>query len=74
MDSSDVSIETYVLKSRLNDAYVAMRSRGQTMSTVSHFQDLWDLKEQALIERKKTVTVPSGWLYQVEHQVGTVSH
>lgn len=74
MQNSDVSIETYVLRSRLNEAYTALRERGESMGSVNHFQDLWDLKERALLEHRESVTVPAGWLYQVEHQAGTVGH
>lgn len=74
MQNSDVSIETYALRSRLNDAYAALRKRGESMACVSHFQDLWDLKERALLEHRDSVTVPSGWLYQVENAAGTVGH
>ncbi len=61
-----VSIETGVLKNRLTAAYENLRMSGQSMAAVRHFEDLWDIKERALLERQQSVIVPSGWLNQLE--------
>jgi hypothetical protein len=64
-----VSIETGELKKRLTDAYANMRLRGQSPMSVKHFEDLWDIKEKALLERQSSVVVPSGWLTKIDEQV-----
>ncbi len=64
-----VSIETGVLKNRLTEVYENLRLRGKSAMAVKHFEDLWDIKEKALLERQQSVVVPSGWLSQIERQV-----
>ena len=66
-----ISIETVVLKDRLTAAYSTMRSRGQSMLAVKHFDDLWDIKEQALLEKKASVMIPSGCLNTLYEQAKT---
>lgn len=68
MQQPEVTVETAMLKSKLTQAYAALRAKGQSMNTIDHFQDLWDLKEQALLQHKSRITVPSEWLYKVEEQ------
>lgn len=72
--SPEITVETCILKNRLTEAYTTLRAHGQSMSCVRHFQNLWDLKEQALVEQRDHVQVPSVWLRQVEQAVGTVTH
>lgn len=61
-----VSIETGVLKNRLTAAYENLRMNGQSMTAVRNFEDLWDIKERALLEKQQSVIVPSGWLSQLD--------
>ncbi len=60
-----VSIETAALKEKLNRLYVSMR-QGRTQLQPRHFQDLWDLKELAMMESSTAVLVPASWLEEVE--------
>jgi hypothetical protein len=61
-----VSIETGVLKDKLTTAYANLRQSGQSMMSVKHFEDLWDIKERALLEKQASVIVPSGWLSHLD--------
>lgn len=61
-----VSIETGVLQRRLTKVYESLQSRGESAMAVKHFEDLWDIKEKALLERLPSVVVPSGWLSQID--------
>lgn len=60
-----VQVETAKLREKLNRLYGASRNTG-TRGALRHFQDLWDLKELAMIERQSLVTVPQSWMDEVE--------
>ncbi len=56
-----VTVSTTDLKARLNRIYKGMRSR-----EAGRFDYLWDLKELALLEGRKSVDVPETWLDELE--------
>ncbi len=60
-----VEVETSKLREKLNRLYGAARNSGNR-GGMRHFQDLWDLKELAMIERRSLVTVPQSWMEEVE--------
>ena len=60
------SVSTDTLKDRLNGLYQMMQSRKDVMVTPGLFEYLWDLKELALVEGKRSVEVPEPWLHELE--------
>ncbi|MBU6454276.1 MAG: hypothetical protein KGS72_21035 [Cyanobacteria bacterium REEB67] len=86
-DKELISVETDVLKERLNKVYQHRRDH----SLIGHkgrnaglhagdasqgvFEYLWDLKERALLEHRASVEVPGNWLAELEEDQGkNVSH
>ena len=75
-DKELVSVETDVLKERLNKLYQSRRGHGHRLDSKAAsatafegmFEYLWDLKEKALLERRPSVEVPRNWLDQLEEQ------
>lgn len=59
-DKSFVQVKTDVLREKLNKFY------GGANKQPRHFQDLWDLKEMAMMEQRKDLMVPSTWLDEVD--------
>ena len=55
-DKELVSVETDVLKERLNKLYQSRRAQGHRLdmpgATEGLFELLWDLKEKALLDRR----------------------
>jgi hypothetical protein len=39
----------------------------KSASNLRHFQDLWDLKEMAMMERRNVMLVPQAWLEEVDN-------
>jgi hypothetical protein len=58
-----VIVTTSALKERLNQAYDANRKK---KTQLSNFDSLWDLKEKALLEGKKSIEVPQTWMEELE--------
>ena len=56
-----VTVSTTDLKARLNRIYKGMRGK-----EAGRFDYLWDLKELALLEGRKSVDVPETWLDELE--------
>ncbi len=67
-----ISVETGVLKERLNKLYQNRRGQGHRLdmpgATEGLFEYLWDLKEKALLDREAKVEVPRNWLDQLEQE------
>ena len=75
-DANLVSVETIVLKDRLNKLYQNRRGQataanfgGKSQGEAGLFDYLWDLKEKALIEHRATVDVPATWLNELEQDL-----
>ena len=60
-----LQVETAKLREKLNRIYGDSRSSGNR-STMMHFQNLWDLKELAMMERSQVVIVPQSWMDEVD--------
>jgi hypothetical protein len=58
-----VTIATSALKERLNKIYNADRKKTAQLNS---FEDLWDMKEMALLEGKASLQVPRVWLDELE--------
>jgi len=73
-----VSVETDVLKERLNKLYQSRRALGHRLdmpgASEGLFDLLWDLKEKALLDRRAKVDVPHNWLDQLEQEQGEKRH
>jgi hypothetical protein len=63
---SMISVETSQLKEKLNRMFTAMHGAKADGSHDSVFDRLWDLKEMAILEGKKTVELPSQWLNELD--------
>ena len=68
-----VVINTGNLREKLNSVYQAIKSGNHRSGTPRHFYDLWDLKELAMLEGHDTVTIPRGWLEEIEKDSSFVS-
>ncbi len=77
-DKELVTVETDVLKERLNMLYQSRRGQGHRLdmpgASEGVFEYLWDLKEKALLDRRTKVDVPRNWLDQLEHEQGEHRH
>jgi len=62
---SMVTVETTSLKERLNSAFLRLHGKNGD-SHDANFDRLWDLKESAILEGKKTVELPGQWLTELE--------
>jgi len=65
-----VSVTTDLLKDKLNRVYSRFHARGSR--SISHeglFEYLWDLKEVALVEGKKSIDLPQSWLDDLETEL-----
>jgi hypothetical protein len=60
-----VTVETNNLKERLNSAFLRLHGRNG-VGHDANFDRLWDLKESAILEGKKTVELPGQWLSELE--------
>jgi hypothetical protein len=58
-----VTVTTSALKERLNQAYDANRKK---QTQLNNFDSLWDLKEKALLEGKKSIEVPQTWMEELD--------
>lgn len=63
-EKSMIVIETSNLKQRLNAAFVNLHGKSNMHDT--NFDRLWDLKESAILEGKKTVELPGQWLNELD--------
>ncbi len=63
---SVVSMETIQLKETLNQAFHALHTKSICRTNQEVFDRLWDLKEAAILEGKKSVELPSQWLSEFE--------
>ena len=61
-----VSVDVDHLKQRLNRLYNAVRGTTQASAHWGRFDYLWDLKELAMIEGRKSVDIPDAWLDEFE--------
>jgi hypothetical protein len=61
-----ISVETSQLKEKLNRMFTEMHGSKADRSHDSVFDRLWDLKEMAILEGKKTVDLPSQWLSELD--------
>jgi len=62
-----VALSTDVLRNRLNSMYTVLRTQPLVKTSRSGmFEYLWDLKEVAVLEGKKSVDVPIAWLDELE--------
>lgn len=55
-DEQLITVETGILRDNLNRAYNASRTK------TASFDHLWDMKEMALLEGKKSIDVPRTWI------------
>jgi hypothetical protein len=73
-----VSVETDLLRDRLNKLYQNRRSQGHRLdmpgASEGLFEYLWDLKEKALMDRRAKVDVPRNWLDQLEQEQSDRRH
>ena len=58
-----VTVTTNQLKDHLNKAYDVRRKK---IAQLNSFENLWDLKEKALLEGKPSVDVPRTWMDELE--------
>ncbi len=61
-----ISVETVQLKDKLNRMFTTMHGAKADRTHDSVFDRLWDLKEMAILEGKKTIELPSQWLNELE--------
>ena len=61
-----ISVETWQLKEKLNRMFTAMHGSKAERSPDSIFDRLWDLKEMAILEGKKTVELPGHWMNELD--------
>jgi hypothetical protein len=77
-DKELISVETDILKERLNKLYQSRRGQGHRLdmpgASEGLFEYLWDLKEKALLDRRPKVEVPRNWLDQLEQEQGDKRH
>ena len=64
-----VAITTDLLKEKLNRVYNRFHANAPSMSHEGLFEYLWDLKEVALLEGKKSVELPKSWLEDLETEL-----
>jgi len=69
-----VSVETDLLKERLNKLYQNRRAMNTRAAGEGIFEYLWDLKEKALLDHSASVEVPFNWLDQLEQEQGGKRH
>lgn len=62
-----VTVETGTLRDNLNRAYSAHCKKSAS------FDHLWDLKELALLEGKKSIDVPRTWIDELDGALGSNS-
>lgn len=67
-DSSSMS--TPQLRQRLNRLFTNNRIKGSEQRR-RQFDLLWDVKELALMERRQSVEIPTGWLDELEQFAGS---
>jgi hypothetical protein len=65
-ERSIITIATTSLKKRLNDAFVNLHGKGALAKHDANFDRLWDLKESAILEGKRTVELPGQWLSELD--------
>jgi len=65
-----VTITTSSLKEQLNRLYETSHGKAARLDA---FDQLWDLKEKALLEGKPSIDVPRNWLEQLDFEVGSDS-
>ena len=63
MPNETVTVTTNQLKDSLNRAYDACRKKSAQLNS---FDNLWDLKERALVEGKSSVDVPRMWMDELD--------
>jgi hypothetical protein len=61
-----ISVDTSQLKEKLNRMFTAMHGSKADRSNDRVFDQLWDLKELAILEGKKTIELPSQWLSELD--------
>ena len=61
-----ISVETSQLKEKLNRMFTAMHGSHANRSAGGIFDRLWDMKEMAILEGKKTVELPGHWLNELD--------
>lgn len=64
-----VSLSTSDFRERLNRLYSRLHAASNTPNENARFDYLWDLKELALLEGRKSVDVPERWLDELEKTV-----
>ncbi|CAN5341076.1 hypothetical protein BH10CYA1_BH10CYA1_16270 [soil metagenome] len=71
-----VTMKTDLFKDRLNRVYERLRhgSQSRNLAESELFEYLWDLKETALMEGKRSLELPQTWLEKLEQEEATVSH
>ncbi len=60
-----ITVRTAELKERLNKLYSAIKSGKK--GDPGRFDYLWDLKELALMEGRRSVDIPETWLDEMEN-------
>lgn len=67
-----ISMQTSHLKDKLNQVFTGMHGRqagGKAIQRDAAFDKLWDLKESAILEGRKTVELPKQWAADLDQAV-----
>jgi hypothetical protein len=59
-----INLDTITLRDMLNRFYNEVKDSGDERIR-QRFADLWDLKENALVDKQSSVSVPSAWLQDI---------
>ncbi len=60
-----VEVLTDAFKDRLNRIYSLMRAHPRMSSNPGLFDYLWEVKELAIVEKRSSIEIPSGWLEEL---------
>jgi DNA phosphorothioation-dependent restriction protein DptG len=67
-----VSMQTSQLKEKLNQVFNGIHARqtgSRAIARDAAFDKLWDLKESAILEGRKTVELPKQWVAELDQAV-----
>lgn len=71
LKSSSITVSTNRLREKLNHAYQVIRS---SQAQPRHFDELWDLKELALMTAQESIVVPQSWMEDIERHCEIKMH
>ena len=62
-----INLDTITLRDILNRFYNEVKGSGDERMK-QRFAEIWDLKENALVDEQSSVAVPSAWLQDIKHE------